>query len=204
MIEYSTSFIPESLKERFENSVYHYRNNEATKEIYSILKRIEKEQGTPDEFTADMLYALMKMLFFCIARNKNYITPPGLKNRMVEKVVTYIKSNYFTDITLSDTAAEYSVTPEHLSRTFKHETGFGFNEFLTLVRLQRAENMLKEEQTKKVSEIAYICGFNDSNYFSDKFKRAYGISPLAFSKKMKAQHKENTTIIEKERKNGRK
>jgi AraC family L-rhamnose operon regulatory protein RhaS len=49
--------------------------------------------------------------------------------------------------------------------------------------------MLKEEDTKKVSEIAYICGFNDSNYFSDKFKRTYGISPLAFSKKNKEERK---------------
>lgn len=189
VIECSTSFIPESVKDRFENSVYHYRNSDATEEVYGILKRIEREQGISDEFTVEMLYSLMKMLFLSLVRNKNSISAPGLKNRTVEKIVSYIKSNYFADITLSDMAKEHSVTPEHLSRTFKRETGFGFNEFLTLVRLQHAENMLKEEDTKKVSEIAYICGFNDSNYFSDKFKRTYGISPLAFSKKNKEERK---------------
>jgi YesN/AraC family two-component response regulator len=193
VIECSASFIPDSVKDRFENSVYHYRNTEATEEIYGILKRIEKEQALSDEFTDEMLHSLMKMIFLSIVRNKNSISAPGLKNRTVEKVVAYIKSDYSTDITLTSMAEEYSVTPEHLSRIFKRETGFGFNEFLTLVRLQHAENMLKEERTKKVSEIAYICGFNDSNYFSDKFKRMYGISPLAFSKKMKEEQREKIT-----------
>ena len=75
-----------------------------------------------------------------------------------------------------------SVSPEHLSRTFKRETGFGFNEYLTLVRLQHAELMLRDRSAKSISDIAYSCGFNDSNYFSDRFKKAYGIPPLRYRK----------------------
>jgi AraC-like DNA-binding protein len=36
-----------------------------------------------------------------------------------------------------------------------------------------------------IAEVAYACGFNDSNYFSDKFKRTYGMSPLQYSKAFK-------------------
>ena len=74
----------------------------------------------------------------------------------------------------------HSVSSEHLSRTFKRETGFGFSEYLTLVRLQKAEYMLRNEPGRSVCEIAYACGFNDSNYFSDKFRRSYGHSPSKF------------------------
>ena len=37
--------------------------------------------------------------------------------------------------------------------------------------------MLKNEPSRAVTEVAYACGFNDSNYFSYKFKKAYGITP---------------------------
>ena len=86
-------------------------------------------------------------------------------------------------ISLSEMAESFSVSAEHLSRMFKKETGFGFNEYVTLVRLQRAESMLKNENGKSISEIAYACGFNDSNYFSDKFKKAYGVVPSEIRKR---------------------
>ena len=185
VIECSSHFIPESVKTTLGAMPYIYRNATASRDVYTILKKIEEENHTSDEFTTDALYSLMKLLFFSIMRNKNNVGIAEPKNHMVERVAAYIKANYSTDISLSAMAKEHFVSPEHLSRTFKRETGFGFNEFITLVRLQQAETMLKAREGKSISEIAYSCGFNDSNYFSDKFKRAYGVSPLAFSKKNK-------------------
>jgi len=95
----------------------------------------------------------------------------------VSAVLNYIQHNYMNDIKLSTAAKMVSVSAEHLSRVFKQETGFGFKEYLTILRLQKAEDMLKNEPGRAVSEIAFACGFNDGNYFSYKFKEAYGISP---------------------------
>lgn len=189
LIECSSHFVPESVRARLGGTPLIYRNGNVTRDIYSLLKRIEEEQHTSDEFTLDALYSIMKLLFFSVLRNKNNIGVTESKNLMVERVATHIKANYNTEISLSAMAKEHFISPEHLSRTFKKETGFGFNEFITLVRLQHAENMLKSREGKSISEIAYSCGFNDSNYFSDKFKRVYGISPLAFSKKQNEKGK---------------
>jgi transcriptional regulator GlxA family with amidase domain len=87
------------------------------------------------------------------------------------------------EITLPMLAAMHGVTPGHLSRTFKRETGYGISEYLTLVRLRKAEFMLKNEPGKSVNEVAFACGFNDSNYFSFKFKKAYGVPPLKVKNK---------------------
>ena len=50
-------------------------------------------------------------------------------------------------------------------------------------RLQKAEEMLKHETGRAVSEVAYACGFNDGNYFSYKFKKAFGVSPTQIRRK---------------------
>ena len=70
-----------------------------------------------------------------------------------------------------------NVSQEHLSRTFKKDTGLGFNEYLNVYRLKRANAILTENPKSKVSQVAVRCGFGDSNYFSNTYKKMYGISP---------------------------
>ena len=95
----------------------------------------------------------------------------------VENAIDYIRANYMYRLTLSETAKHCAVSPEHLSRVFKKETGFGFNEYLNLYRLKKAESILKSGQGKTIAQVAAACGFNDSNYFSNTYKKMYGISP---------------------------
>ena len=96
---------------------------------------------------------------------------------VVERTLRFIHDNYMSDIRLSSVAKMMNVCPEHLSRIFKRETSFGFTEYITLFRLRKAEHILLNEPGLSVCEIAYACGFNDSNYFSYKFKERYGVSP---------------------------
>ena len=123
-------------------------------------------------------------LFFLLARNMHHRTEADTGTPFIEETVKFLQKNYMTEINLSDVARMHSMSPEHLSRTFKRETGFGFSEYITLVRLQRAEYLLKNEPGKSVCEVAYAAGFNDSNYFSDKFKRFYGVAPSKFKSKI--------------------
>ena len=87
------------------------------------------------------------------------------------------------DITLSSLAKRFSVSPEHFSRLFKKETGLGFSKYLNSLRLQYAEQLLKSSEGQSITRIAEICGFDDSNYFSKKFKEVYGNSPKKVQKK---------------------
>ncbi len=177
LINCSPDYIPESVKNHIPKLIYLYRNSDALSEIDALFEKIEREWNSPDEFSAEILREAVHSLFFIMARNNNKFSNKSEGSLLVENCVKYIQKNFMNQISLTDTAARHSVSPEHLSRIFKKETGFGFKEYVNLVRLQRAETMLKNENGKTISEIAYACGFNDSNYFSDKFKKAYGIVP---------------------------
>lgn len=170
------NFIPTKVVDYLPNILYHYRAPELNQEIKDIFDTIEREQEKNDQFSMDIIQNQIQMLFFLIIRNKSTTTQKG--SMYVSEAIAFIKENYQNDIRLPDIAKIYSVSPEHLSRMFKKETGFTFREYLNMVRLQKAEVMLKNEPNVSVSEVAFRCGFNDSNYFSDKFKKNYGYSPI--------------------------
>ena len=185
LIECSYDFIPDTVLRKIDSMNYLFRNSAVSEEVLEILKCIEGEYRKPDEFAEEIIRAKMSELFIKLARGVSLVREVYANNPLVEEVANLIKKNYQHDVKLSDAAKKHFISSEHLSRVFKKETGFGFNEFLTLVRLQHAEKMLKERSGRSISEIAYSCGFNDSNYFSDKFKKAYGVSPLKYSKGFK-------------------
>ncbi len=182
LIECSGDFIPEDARAKLKGLYYVYRNSSVSSDILAMLKRIEREYKTPDEFSFEAIKAEMRLLIYTMVRNKNDLGKAEIQNSLIESVVAYIKENFASDITLSGVAKAHFVSPEHLSRTFKRETEFGFNEYLTIIRLRYAEGRLKNRKGESISKIAYDSGFNDSNYFSDKFKKTYGVSPLKYSK----------------------
>ncbi|MBO5907050.1 MAG: AraC family transcriptional regulator [Clostridia bacterium] len=185
LIECSYDYIPHSVASNIQETGYLFRNPAVSEEVLALLQGIEKEYKHHDEFSPELIRAKMTELFVRLARGRSLVRDALTNNPLVERSAGVIKRNFNQDIKLSDVARENFVSPEHLSRVFKRDTGFGFNEYLTLVRLQHAEQMLKAKDKRSISEIAFSCGFNDSNYFSDKFKRAYGTSPLKYRKEHK-------------------
>jgi AraC-like DNA-binding protein len=189
LLNCSQDYIPTGVLSELPSMMYLYRNETTVAEIDALFSKIQEEAANPDSFTAELIRCYTNMLFYIMARGGNRFSDSGKKNSFVEAAVRHVQKNYMHQVSLSELAKAFSVTPEHLSRSFKRETGFGFNEFLTLIRLQKAETMLKNENGKSISEIAYACGFNDSNYFSDKFKRAYGIVPTELRRQYLAKSK---------------
>ncbi len=161
-----------------------YRNEKYKGEVYSILKSIEREYLHADDFSDSLIKGYMQQLLAIVYRTKNKYQNTRLQNEYVERALERLNEDYTSDITLTALADEYKVSPEHFSRVFKKETGLGFNEYISLLRLKKAETMLKQNEDLSISEIAFSCGFNDSNYFCEKFKKVYGISPLKYKKSL--------------------
>ena len=178
LLNFTEEYIPEGVLDRISEGRYLFRSREIARFSENIINKIEQEYLRPDEFTKALLKCHTNELFYLILRHPGNLEEATTGNELVDGIVRYIKQNYMTDIKLSSVAKMKSVSPEHLSRTFKSSTGFGFNEYVTLLRLRKAEELIKTQPNMTISEIAYECGFNDGNYFSYKFKKMYGISPM--------------------------
>lgn len=183
LINCSSEYIPSSIRREILTGNYLYRNPYVTDEIKKILEKTEGEYRLSDRFSDEIISCLTHSLFYLLMRNSDSCINIDGGNKVIEQAVAYIKENFDSDITLSALAKKFSVSPEHFSRMFKKETGLGFSKYLNSLRLQHAEQLLRNNEVHNITEIAEICGFEDSNYFSKKFKEVYGISPKKLQRK---------------------
>ena len=182
LINCCSQYIPSSVIKSISSGNYLYRNPFIIEEVKRILNTVEKEYIHNDSFSNEIISCHTHSLFYLLMRNTHTCLTVDEGNKVIEQAAAYIKENFASNITLSDLAKKFSVSPEHFSRMFKKETGLGFSKYLNSLRLQYAEQLLKSAENLNITKIAEICGFEDSNYFSKKFKEAYGLTPKQVQK----------------------
>lgn len=191
-INFSDKFIenfnsPASAKDLEENLRYCKITIPSTRREYieNLFSKIEREYSGVDHFSESMikthLYELCVFVLRCLERNYDKSENVEIEDEIITMAAQYISSNYMNTITLEALAEKYNMSPSYFSRKFKNCTGFGFKEYLSTIRINQACNMLIQTN-KSITEIAEECGFGDSNYFGDSFKKAKGMSPRSYRK----------------------
>lgn len=103
------------------------------------------------------------------------------EDERIRAVAEYISAHLQEDLTLPQLAEVFALSPSHLSRTFHAATGIPLREYLVNLRIQKAMELLLNTE-KNITEISGLCGFRDSNYFGDAFRKATGLSPRDWRK----------------------
>ena len=94
-------------------------------------------------------------------------------------VLSFINRNYTTDLSLTQ-LAEYAYTnASTLSSEFNNELGMSFSEYVTGLRIRKAQQLLRETGMS-VPEIAEAAGFSGAKYFREIFKKQIGMSPQQY------------------------
>ena len=99
----------------------------------------------------------------------------------IQEVCRYMFNYYNQPITLEKMAKIAYMSPTYFSKKFKAVTGFGFREYLNYIRIKMATDLLMETQYS-IAEVAAYCGYHDSNYFGEVFRRIVGSSPNKYRK----------------------
>jgi AraC-like DNA-binding protein len=94
--------------------------------------------------------------------------------RMVESGKTF---------TIRGLALEFHVSPWHLQRSFKHQTGVCMGEWLREQRLQRAAHLLANTYMS-VKEIAHSVGYEHVSSFTRAFERRFAQAPARYRKQI--------------------
>lgn len=98
----------------------------------------------------------------------------------VEKAVEYVQEHYGDqNLSVETICRSLGVSTAYFSTVFKKDTGKTFINYLTDCRMEKAEELLLE-QDEKTYIVAEKVGYTDPNYFSYVFKKKFGVSPSRY------------------------
>nr|MBQ4318682.1 helix-turn-helix domain-containing protein [Clostridia bacterium] len=104
----------------------------------------------------------------------------SLDSIRVHSVLSYIQSNYQSDITNEKIAAHFNFHPNYLSRLIKQTTGQSLHRYVVLCRINAAKELLATSPMK-VNEIAQTVGFTDIPHFTRAFRQHTGLLPSEYA-----------------------
>ena len=107
----------------------------------------------------------------------------SLDEKLIEKAIKYVEDNISrSDLSVEELSHELGMSRVHLYKKLLQITGKTPIEFIRVIRLKRAAQLLRESQLH-VSEVAYEVGFNNPRYFSRYFKDEFGVLPSVYQEK---------------------
>jgi two-component system response regulator YesN len=85
---------------------------------------------------------------------------------------------------LGEIAAAVGKSESYFSHLFKKETGINVIDYINLMKMERAAEIL-ENSDRKIADVACLVGIDNCNYFSILFKKFIGFSPREYRERSK-------------------
>lgn len=152
-------------------------------QVLNCLNQITTEGKILDERSALMRKTCLQWLLLLCSRVCTFMSdsPANIHTTdpQIVDAARYISEHYMNPITTQEIADAVGFSANYLSRKFHQTTGIRLHEYLIFVRLNHAALELVSTKDSIIT-IALRCGFSDSNYFKDCFKKKYGITPRSY------------------------
>lgn len=162
-----------------------YRMKKEFEEIFPVFCGREKNPLYPlklNSFFYDIIYIIFTE---CKAPKPVHASINSQKHiERCTEILDYIDNHYMENLSLQSLADVFSLSKEHLSRTFKTYMDTTFKKYLTSIRLHHAYQMLVDSDLS-ILQIALDNGFSDARAFSSAFYNYYGEHPLKYRKSIK-------------------
>jgi AraC-like DNA-binding protein/ligand-binding sensor protein len=98
---------------------------------------------------------------------------------VIKKAKEYMIEHQAEKISLGNVAKAVNMSAFYFCKMFKKVAGINFTDYLSRVRIERAQNLLLNPNLR-VSEIAFEVGFQSLTHFNRVFKKITGQSPTDY------------------------
>jgi len=105
---------------------------------------------------------------------------------LIRYALDIIHKRYESDLSLSDVAGELGVSTPYLSKLFREQTGKNFKDYLTMLKMERAKELL-ENSSLTVTAISQKVGYNNNKQFSKMFKKYTNTTPSEYVRSIKLE-----------------
>lgn len=126
-----------------------------------------------------IVYEILGLLYQHCAADSKLIYKFDKKFRVV---IEYINEHFTEKITVREISRKFGYDETYFCRRFREITGITAMKYIKILRMENAQKLLQSKEDE-IGDIAWKCGFSDISYFSNCFKKQYGVSPSEFRKR---------------------
>lgn len=153
------------------------------KEMAQVIEWVERleielktrEPGFGFMATASFMH-IIGLLSRCYGRSPS---PDGRALLRIGEALSYLERNIHREMNLEELASIAHMSRRSFLRVFQSATGTSPLAWVIEQRINRACGLLRQTD-RRVTEIAFDVGFNDSNYFTRQFRKVTGLSPRSY------------------------
>ena len=162
-----------------------HTTGELRQKIFKICAAMESENSVDKQGRYHMMKAYLMQLLVLLIREhaepiksyQSYSFETINKKYVVEQILNYFEDHYSEKVSLDRIAENMYLSPFYISKIFKSETGDTPIRHLINIRLEKAREILLEENERSIQEVAACVGYDDAYHFSKLYKKHFGISP---------------------------
>ena len=152
-------------------------NNKELAQMVELADRLEielkaREPGFGFMATAAFMQ-IIGWLSRCYGRSPS---PDGRALLRIGEAISHLERNIHREVNLEELASIAHMSQRSFLRVFQSATGTSPLAWVIEQRINRACHLLRHTD-RRVTEVAFDVGFNDSNYFSRQFRKIAGLSP---------------------------
>lgn len=150
-------------------------------EYRELFDRIIRELQLKRPYYKELADRLGQELLILMARNRMNKIENIERSEVIEKVIETMHKKYKENISIEDYAKSSGMSVCWFIRSFRAHTGLPPQQFMIQLRIGKAKELLSSSGYN-ITEIAEICGYENSLYFSRIFKKHIGLSPKEYRK----------------------
>lgn len=152
--------------------------------ILCLLREIydHKHDPTAPLFIQSRFYEMTELLQRNLPEAGHAKEPADSKLSLVKELLTYIQHHYTEPLTLEDVARRGNISKSGCLALFRQYVKDTPIHYLISCRLKAGAELLRESDLPVV-EIAFQVGFSNASYFTERFRRMYGVTPIEYRKK---------------------
>jgi len=142
-----------------------------------VLRCLERGFAFPDLLQAS--HALGHLIAVVLRHRQPRDDEAPDSQRRVARSIGYLSERLSEPLNVGALASLAGLSPAHFAAVFKEQTGCSPREYLHLLRIHRASQLLRD-RSLSVKVVAAMLGYQDQFHFSRKFKAFHGVPPSAF------------------------
>ena len=154
----------------------HWRVNQCVlQQVREIIGQMEAVgEGMDMATTANREILFMQLL---VLLRKSSLAEGAMSNdARLNQLISWLEDHFAEEVCWESLADQFTLSLRTLHRQLKQYTGLTPQRYLNRLRLIKARHMLRHSDDS-VTDIAFRCGFGDSNHFSTLFRREFDWSP---------------------------